>query len=138
MDNDFHEDVLNREASADDLKRAKARFWEKMRRFCSRIPFARQAAALYYLITDKKADLGIKGTAVLALLYFISPVDMVPDMIPLTGMLDDATVIGAAISMIGPALGPYLKLADAWVARGAPLRDEPDEEVILDVDVRET
>lgn len=138
MDPDFPKDVFGRKPSAEDLKQAKTRFWAKMRKFFTNIPFARQAAALYYLIADPKADFRIKGTAVVALVYFISPLDMVPDMIPVTGMLDDAAVIGAAIAMIGPALSPYLKLADAWLARGAPLRDENEQEVIHDVDVQES
>lgn len=135
MRNDFHDDVFGRDATDDDLKQAKARFWAKMRNVFSRIPFARQAAALYYLIRDPKADVAIKGTSVLALLYFISPLDFVPDMIPITGMLDDASVVAGAIAIIGPALGPYLKMADLWLKRGAPLTDDADDEIIRDAEL---
>ena len=38
--------------------------------------------------------------AVAALLYFVNPFDVVPDVIPLFGFLDDATVIGFVIASI--------------------------------------
>lgn len=41
------------------------------------------------------------ATIVGALLYFVIPTDIIPDFIPLAGYLDDATVVGVAISAIG-------------------------------------
>ena len=35
-----------------------------------------------------------------ALVYFLNPLDVVPDMIPLTGNLDDVMVIGLVVSAI--------------------------------------
>ncbi|MCA8945015.1 MAG: DUF1232 domain-containing protein [Planctomycetes bacterium] len=80
----------------------------------------------------------IKATAVLAILYFISPVDMIPDVIPITGFLDDAGVIATAVSVLGPKIAPYLQFADAWIQRGRPMSDDDgasDEEVIREVEV---
>lgn len=128
--------VLNDAVSVEDVKRAKAAFWKKMRAFAGRVPFARQATALYYMIRDPKVDIGFKAAAVLAILYFISPVDMIPDVIPITGFLDDAGVIATAISFLGPVITPYLKVADDWIKRGRPLNDEDaGEEEVIDVEV---
>ncbi len=126
--------VFQQDVSAEDLKRAKATFWAKMHEVIGRIPFARQAVALYFLIREPGVDLGVKASAVLALLYFISPIDMIPDVIPVTGLLDDAAVISAAIVVLGSMIKPFLERADAWYDRGRPLRDEPEIEEIRDVE----
>jgi len=36
-----------------------------------------------------------------ALIYFVNPFDAVPDMVPVLGLLDDATVIGFVVASIG-------------------------------------
>lgn len=41
-----------------------------------------------------------------ALLYFLSPVDLVPDFIPLAGLLDDLSVVGLVASVLSSALEP--------------------------------
>lgn len=39
--------------------------------------------------------------AVAAIIYFVSPVDFIPDWIPVVGYLDDAAVVAFVISSIG-------------------------------------
>ncbi len=39
----------------------------------------------------------IKGMMVAALIYLLSPVDFIPDTIPLLGLLDDAVILPAAV-----------------------------------------
>src|SRR5688572_19311833 len=101
--------VFGNDVTSDDIKRAKASFWKKMRDVAGRVPFARQAAALYFMMRDPKVNLGVKATGVLALLYFISPVDLIPDFVPFSGFLDDAGVITAALTILGPIMKPFLK-----------------------------
>ncbi len=47
---------------------------------------------------------GVSKTTLLlsagAVLYFVNPVDAIPDILPLTGFLDDATVIGIVITSV--------------------------------------
>jgi uncharacterized membrane protein YkvA (DUF1232 family) len=126
-------DVFNRTATSDDLKKALAAFWGKLHGVIGRIPFAPQATALYYLIRDPKMSLGVKGTAVLALLYFISPVDAIPDAVPLIGLMDDAAVIASAITILGPLMKPYLARALDWYKAGA--KPEVEQEVVKNIEV---
>lgn len=43
----------------------------------------------------------------LALLYFIAPIDLIPDTVPMLGMLDDALVLRIAGRMLVNELGEY-------------------------------
>lgn len=52
----------------------------------------------------------IAGAAAVALLYVLNPFDVVPDMIPALGYVDDAFVIGLCLSMVRKDLRKY----EAW------------------------
>ena len=49
------------------------------------------------------------ATAVFAILYFLSPVDLIPDFIPVIGYVDDAAVVALAVSFIQEDLKEYCK-----------------------------
>nr|WP_320050906.1 DUF1232 domain-containing protein [uncultured Desulfuromonas sp.] len=42
----------------------------------------------------------VKGLAVGAFLYLLSPVDLIPDMIPILGVTDDAALLGLFLSYL--------------------------------------
>lgn len=52
---------------------------------------------------------------VAALLYVLSPIDLIPDFLPVIGLIDDALVVAACLSMVESDLHTYkewkLKLA---------------------------
>ena len=48
-----------------------------------------------------------KITLIIALLYIVSPVDLIPDSIPFLGMLDDVLVAGYAIKQVASELERY-------------------------------
>ena len=54
-------------------------FVEKIRKVASKVPFAVEAAAMYYAMLDPKTPLRIKATAAGALIYFIAPLDAIVD-----------------------------------------------------------
>ena len=47
------------------------------------------------------------ATAVAAVIYFVSPIDLIPDFIPVIGYLDDAAVMALAIAGIREDLKVY-------------------------------
>ncbi|NMC84010.1 MAG: DUF1232 domain-containing protein [Anaerolineaceae bacterium] len=46
---------------------------------------------------------------VVAIIYFVSPIDLLPDWIPLGGFIDDAAVIGFVLKQINTDLEQFLK-----------------------------
>nr|WP_295215358.1 DUF1232 domain-containing protein [Ruminococcus sp.] len=44
-----------------------------------------------------------------ALLYFVSPIDLVPDSIPVIGYFDDAAVVAACWKLVESDVKEYLK-----------------------------
>jgi uncharacterized membrane protein YkvA (DUF1232 family) len=53
---------------------------------------------------------GKKITVIIALLYIISPIDLIPDAIPFLGMLDDVLVAGYALKQVADELARYKKM----------------------------
>lgn len=78
----------------------KKSFWSKTKKFAGKVPFTREAVAMYYCALDAKTPLWAKGIAFGALAYFISPIDAIPDALIGLGFTDDAAVIAAGIKAI--------------------------------------
>ncbi len=51
--------------------------------------------------------------AVAAIVYFVNPFDLIPDFLPGSGFLDDATVIGFVVKMIKNDLDEFLNWEQA-------------------------
>lgn len=79
-------------------------FFDKAKETLAKVPFVVDAVALYHCAMDPETPLLSRATAFSALAYFILPLDMVPDLIPVGGYGDDAGVITAALL----ALAPYI------------------------------
>lgn len=63
--------------------------------------FIDSCRSLLLAIKSKKTTLRAKAVCVGALLYFISPIDLIPDNIPVVGYLDDLAVLSLALDFIG-------------------------------------
>lgn len=81
--------------------------WEKLERVGKKINFARDVKALYKYMRNKYVPWYRKSIVIGALIYFISPIDAVPDLAPLVGYLDDLGVITAVLKFMGSELIPY-------------------------------
>ncbi len=50
--------------------------------------------------------------AIAALIYFVSPIDLIPDFIPVVGYLDDVTIISFVVASIKADLDNFLEWED--------------------------
>ena len=75
-------------------------FWDHLRRFAGRIPFATDLVAAYYCAMDPETPFRVKGTLLAALAYFVLPIDVLPDLLVLVGFTDDLAVLMAAIGLV--------------------------------------
>jgi uncharacterized membrane protein YkvA (DUF1232 family) len=55
---------------------------------------------LWEAVKDPKSDKAMKALSIGALLYLISPLDVIPDVIPILGLTDDAGIIIYAMTQI--------------------------------------
>lgn len=76
--------------------------WEKLRKHAKRAGRKLVLTALTLLNTFRDPDTPVwaKGAIASALAYFISPLDIIPDFIPLAGYSDDLTTLVAAIAAV--------------------------------------
>jgi uncharacterized membrane protein YkvA (DUF1232 family) len=65
------------------------------------------------LLSDPRVAWWRKGVLLLAILYLASPIDLVPDFIPIAGQVDDVIVMALALRVVLRGSGPAL-LAEHW------------------------
>ena len=81
--------------------------WTKLERVGKKISFAKDILALVRYMRDSQVSWHRKAIVAAALIYFISPIDAIPDITPLIGYLDDLGVITALLKYLGHELIPY-------------------------------
>ena len=71
---------------------------------------------LFYCLKDEDTPVWAKTVIIGALLYFISPVDAIPDAIPVVGYSDDlAVLIGASKTIVAHIKPEHRRRAKEWV-----------------------
>ena len=73
------------------------------------------------LLADPRVDLWRKALLVAAIAYLASPIDLVPDFIPVAGQLDDAIVVVLALRLLLHGSGEQL-LVEHWPGPQRSLR----------------
>ena len=81
---------------------------------------------IWKLLTDSRVPFWIRIALPLALIYVISPIDILPDFIPVMGRVDDIIAIIAGIMIL-------LKLAPKKVVN----QHKKDNQTIIDGEYRE-
>lgn len=61
--------------------------------------------------------LGTIIAIVSALLYFLSPIDLIPDFIPGLGHMDDVAVIGACLLLVDSDIKDYMEWRDSRASK---------------------
>jgi uncharacterized membrane protein YkvA (DUF1232 family) len=65
------------------------------------------------LVRDPRVPLSAKLLLGFGLVYLVSPIDLVPDFIPVVGVLDDTVVVALVLRYVLRAAGPEL-VATHW------------------------
>lgn len=117
-----------RAQAAQDEARVRQGFWTKMRGAARHLPFAEDAVATYYAAFDRQTPLRVRATLLGALAYFVLPIDVAPDLLPLVGFGDDAAVLMAALKLISGHVTP-----EHYAAARAAL--DPDIEPDIEPDM---
>ena len=81
-------------------------FWRKLVRSAAQIPFAEDLLTAYYCAFDRRTPTHVRVALLGALLYFISPFDVLPDVLPIVGVTDDAAVVAGAIKLVWDQIKP--------------------------------
>ena len=102
-------------------------FIEKIQRIAKRAgaKLVYVALILYYLIQSDKVSLKDKAVIIGALGYLISPLDVVPDAIPIAGLGDDLTVLLYALGKVWTSVDEEMK----GKARGKLSKSFDDDEI---------
>jgi uncharacterized membrane protein YkvA (DUF1232 family) len=100
---------------------------------------ARNARLVWRLLRDSRVALATKLLVPgLTALYILSPVDLIPDVIPILGQLDDLAVLVVAVKLfieLCPTDIVRQHLAQLAGENAAPPGDVPDGEIV-DADYR--
>ncbi len=97
----------NEQSYTKDEKFVDANLWEKVEKVGKKISFAKDIIALYHYLKDATVSWHRKAIVISALIYFITPIDAIPDIAPLIGYLDDLGVITAVLKFLGNELTSY-------------------------------
>ena len=100
-------------------------FWRKLRKVAGLIPFAEDLVAAFFCAIDQNTPMKVRGALLAALVYFITPTDLIPDFVAGIGFSDDAAVLAMVMGLVGG----HIKDRHRAKARDALLRPapEPDE-----------
>ncbi len=102
--------------TADDMEKYQKHytekgFWKKLGRTAKRAgsKVVYNALLLFYVLKDKNTPLKSKSIIVGALGYFILPIDLIPDLIPIAGFSDDLTALTAVVMAVSTSVTPEIK-----------------------------
>ena len=104
-------------------------FWRKLKQMGRKAgtKVIYYALVLFYTLKDPATPTRYKAVIAGALGYFILPMDMLPDFLPVAGLADDWAALIAAVSYVFTAITPEIKeralvKLHAWF----PNVDKPD------------
>lgn len=77
-------------------------FWAKLRRFAKKAgaKVVYYALLLYYAFVSPKTQGWAKTVIIAALAYFICPIDINPDFVPVVGFLDDLAILATTLKIV--------------------------------------
>ena len=100
-DNINVEEIENLDFKKYEDKYSESGLWDKIRKNIAKIgvKVIYQALLLYYVAQSPNCPSKIKAGIIGALGYLISPIDLIPDIMPGIGYADDAAAIATAVAL---------------------------------------
>lgn len=101
--------------------------WEKIKSVAQKVgkELLVLVLTLYYCLNDDDTPLWARSVIIGALLYFISPVDAIPDFLP-GGYVDDIGVLAGAAATVAAHIKPkHRERANEWVDNLFGKKDNP-------------
>lgn len=100
-DNINVEEIENLDFEKYEDKYSESGLWDKIRKNIAKIgvKVIYQALLLYYVAQSPNCPAKIKAGIIGALGYLISPIDLIPDIMPGIGYADDAAAIATAVAL---------------------------------------
>lgn len=85
-------------------------FWAKVKHFAKMagIKVIYLALLLYYALISPNTPGWAKTAIISALAYFICPIDLIPDTIPIIGFSDDLAALAAALKAVDVCITPEI------------------------------
>lgn len=118
-ENDIEEQMVAISTLMEDEEKEKTiqqDFLPKATKLLKRLPFVRDLVAGYYCLIASDTPLHIKGSISVPLIYFVIPVDAIPDFIAVAGYSDDVAAWYAALNVFGQYISDkHYKYADAFL-----------------------
>ena len=86
-------------------------FWAKVKQFAKKAgaKVVYLALLLYYALKSPKTPKWAKTVIISALAYFICPIDLIPDTIPIVGFTDDLAALAAALKAVDTCITSDVK-----------------------------
>jgi len=94
--------------------------WLRLRRLARTL--GRDALVLWFAWRDPATPLRFKLACLLPVLYVLSPVDLLPDWLPIIGWIDDVTLLAFALPLLLRWLPPAVRAAAREAAAAWPGR----------------
>lgn len=81
-----------------------------------------RALTVYFAARDPRTPFVVRALAVLVAAYALSPIDLIPDFIPVIGYLDDLVVVPLGLALVVRLTPPAVRAAAARKAQRAVRR----------------
>jgi uncharacterized membrane protein YkvA (DUF1232 family) len=93
----------------------------------------RNADALYLTARDRRVPWYVKALAIAVAAYALSPIDLIPDFVPVLGYLDDLIIVPAGIAFVIWLIPPEIMAqhrATALAAQDPPVSRAADMAIV--------
>lgn len=87
---------------------------------------------VWRLTFDKRVSILLRALVPLAILYAISPIDLIPDRVPILGRFDDLLILGLAMLILTKGASPAI--VDEHMGRTPPSERPEDKDPAKVVD----